>query len=113
MKKTKFFEVSINYGFYGIDEPEVCNLQLVADSYQSNGSLAVFALEENGEEFDTITVNLPFGDADESHAYIDTNNCPWAEAMLKQHNIAKPTGEHGHSGYCTYPLYEFDLSKFQ
>lgn len=110
MKKTKFFEIVIDYGF---GEPEVCKLQLVAESYLNNGSLAVIAIEESGEEFDTITVNLPFGDADDTHAYIDTNNCPWAKEMLKKHKSAKPTGEYGHSGFCTYPLYEFDLSKFQ
>ena len=63
-----------------------------------------------------ITVNLvssPYGDVkyqDESHAYIDTNNCPWAEEFLQENGIAKPDPRdiYGMSGFCAYPLYEFN-----
>ena len=112
--RTKTFTHTIDYGFC---EPETHNLYLTIDSYQNNGSLAVIVMEvkEDGSEeyFDCITVNL--WDScmlDENMAYIDTNNCSWAEKMLKQHKFAKPTGEYGHSGWCSYPLYEFNLSKF-
>lgn len=55
--------------------------------------------------FCTLSVNL-----DESippdQFFVDTNNCPWAEQFLQENNIAKPVGRCGHSGFCTYPLYE-------
>ena len=35
----------------------------------------------------------------------------WLQA--KENKIAKPTGHYGHSGWCSYPLYEFNLSLFE
>lgn len=112
--RTDTFQYTIDYGFC---EPETHSLYLVADTYENNGTLAVVVMEvfDNGTEemFDVITTNLAWSDAaDETHAYIDTNNCSWAEKMLKKMKFAKPTGFMGHSGYCTYPLYEFNLKKF-
>jgi len=112
--RTRTFKHTIKYP--GIRETFVHNLYLVADSYADNGSLAVTVMEVNddGTEdyFDTVTVNIPWGDAGGNRAYVDTNNCSWAEKMLSQHRFAKDTGERQRSGYCVYPLYEFDLSKF-
>ena len=39
-------------------------------------------------------------------AYIDTNNCPFADQLLKQ-GIAEQTGFTKESGFCTYPLWVF------
>ena len=112
--RTKTFTHTIKYP--GLFETYTHNLYLQVDHYANNDSLAIIVMEETedgyDEQFDIITVNLPFGFADGTHAYIDTNNCSWAEAMLKKHKFAKPTGEYGHSGWCTYPLYEFNLAKF-
>lgn len=36
-------------------------------------------------------------------AYIDTNNCYFAQQLLEQ-GIAKDTGLKKHSGFCEYPL---------
>ena len=81
--RTKNFDYTIDYGFC---EPEKHNLYLVADNYSNNDTLAIIVMETTDEgydeQFDVITVNLPFGYADETHAYIDTNNCSWAEKML-------------------------------
>lgn len=112
--RTEVFQYTIDWGFC---EPETHNLYLTTDSYESGGGLAVIVMEvdENGNEemFDVITVNLPFGwISNERQAYIDTNNCSWAEKMLKKMKLAKPTGDYCGSGYCKYPLYEFNLKKF-
>ena len=40
-------------------------------------------------------------------AYIDTNNCPFAEQLLEQ-GIAEPTGLTKSSGFCQYPLWIFN-----
>ena len=114
MKRTKTFKHTIKYSW--TSETYTHNLYLVADNYQADGSLAIIVMEEKedgeDEQFDVITTCLPWGCADKSHAYIDTNNCSWAEKMLKQHRIAKDTDIWERSGYCTYPLYEFNLTKF-
>lgn len=39
--------------------------------------------------------------------YIDTNNCPFAEQLLK-YGIAKDTGFTKDSGFCKYPLWQFN-----
>lgn len=87
--------------------------------YRNPETLAVLlkCAKSPWEDFAVITVNLvssPYGDVkyqDKTHAYIDTNNCSWAEDFLKENGIAKPDSRdiYGMSGYCTYPLYEFDL----
>ena len=86
--------------------------------YTANNTLAVVLIDAGtnviNSIFATITVNIPgvFEDyQDETHAYIDTNNCPWAENFLQENGIAKPWKNFkGKSGYCEYPLYEFDLN---
>ena len=40
-------------------------------------------------------------------AYIDTNNCEFADQLCKQ-GLATDTGFYKHSGFCQYPLWEFD-----
>lgn len=87
-------------------------LRLFRSSYSFGDNLAIVARTTQGEPFATLTVN--FGDEipDKTRAYIDTNNCPWAEEFLVENSIAKPVkGCYHISGYCLYPLYEFDLTK--
>lgn len=116
MKRTKTFNHTITYSCTRETYPH--KFYLVTDAYVNNGTLAVIVMEVmpdgTEEEFDTITVNIMesnFLDRD-NLAYIDINNCSWAEKLLKQHKFAKDTGYCGHSGFCTYPLYEFNLDKF-
>ena len=90
---------------------------VVVTKYTNPETLAILlkCAESPWEDFAVITVNLvnsPYGDVkyqDESHAYINTNSCPWAEDFLQENGIAKPDPRdiYGMSGYCTYPLYEF------
>ena len=85
--------------------------------YSSNNTLAVQLVEAKSPwcVFATITVNLqgnPYGmetrQDEPRFAYVDTNNCPWVLEFLEDNHIAKPTGIYAPSGYCVYPLYEFD-----
>ncbi len=81
--------------------------------YNDNQTLAVRLVSAipPWSPFAIITVNL--GDKNhqsENQAYLDTNNCPWAVEFLQDNEIAKPVdGVIGVSGFCTYPLYEFNL----
>lgn len=83
--------------------------------YQNNNTLAVqlICAKVPWSPFATITVNLygsnPFaGMQSDKHAFVDTNNCPWVEEFLDENHIAKFTGWSAPSGFCDYPLYEFD-----
>ena len=96
---------------------ETTPVRVIVTKYTNPETLAILlkCAESPWEDFAVITVNLvnsPYGDVkyqDESHAYINTNSCPWAEDFLQENGIAKPDprGIYGMSGYCTYPLYEF------
>lgn len=80
--------------------------------YNDNKTLAVKLVSAipPWSPFATISVNLGGGRQDDTHAYLDTNNCPWAVEFLQDNEIAKPVeGAIGVSGFCTYPLYEFNL----
>lgn len=55
----------------------------------------------------TLTVNFGEFIGAKNCAYIDTNNCPYADQILTT-GIAKKTGLTKRSGFCEYPLWVFD-----
>ena len=81
----------------------------IAMKYADNKTLAVYLYTEDMEPYADITVNIENGIADYEMAYVDVNNFPWAEAFIKENGIGKPMGVVGRSGFCTYPLYFFNL----
>lgn len=82
--------------------------------YSNNGNLAIVLRCENGEPFSTLTVNLSdYPKLKPNMAFVDTNNNLTAEEFIKEYELGKPTGTIGFSGYCVYPLYEFDLDKIK
>lgn len=96
---------------------EVFEIRLVAHSYANNRRLAVQSfIVPDGEPFATITVNIdyPLSGEKGTTAFVDTNNLDafHIERFLQKNQIAEPTGRYGQSGFCTYPEYRFDLSKF-
>lgn len=58
------------------------------------------------EQYAVLTVSFGEFIGMKNCAYIDTNNCPFAEQLLEQ-GIAEPTGLYKTSGYCQYPLWQF------
>ena len=91
------------------------DLTLVRSHYNYGRGLAVIANTPEGECFAVLTVNLETSNlnSDEEYAFVDTNNNPWAEKFLIKNNIAQPTNIKVPQGFCTYPLYRFDLSKLK
>ena len=105
-KKLRIFEAHTRYG----DK----KIAIVTETYRNNNTLALQTILKNWEPYATLTVNLPAPDsflADKTHAYVDTNNQPWAPDFLEKNGLAEPTGVMGRSGYCEYPLYHFFLDK--
>ena len=77
-----------------------------------NGNLALMLqTEQDGvtEDYATITVNFSDELLSPNQAYLDTNNMPEVEKFIEDNRLGKPTGRTKVSGFCTYPLYEFDL----
>lgn len=63
---------------------------------------------DDGELESYATLTTSFGEfiGIKNAAYIDINNCPFAENLLKQ-GIADPTDFYKVSGFCQYPLWIF------
>ena len=76
-------------------------------------ALSLFTADDD-EPYVTLSVNLPEHDPIKpNQTFIDTNNCYGVEEFLGSLSGAKQVTENGvpvtaQSGYCTYPLYEFD-----
>ena len=58
------------------------------------------------EQYAFLTVSFGEHISIKNSAYVDTNNCPFAEQLLEQ-GIAEPTGLCKTSGFCKYPLWVF------
>lgn len=97
--KKKFYEISLF--------DQTWRVELRKGEYNIGGGLAIMIFTDEGEDFATLTVNLQVS-LPGNCALIDTNNNPWAEEFLKKNKIAKPTGRCVSSGFCTFPVYEFD-----
>lgn len=90
-------------------------LTLTMDTYFNNENMYIgLDCMDDGypEPFIDLTVNL-----DETlppyMAYLDTNNFPQAEELVRKTGLGTPTGQTYASGFCVYPLYNFDREKLK
>lgn len=67
------------------------------------------------EPFATLTACLGEGERfnEPGFAYVDTNNMPGAEQFIKENGLGEPTGVRLRSGFCTYPLYKFNIDELK
>ena len=97
------------YTFFNPWTSEEETVWLTRTTYINNGTLAVQMWCDEGP-YDTITVNL--ADSDQwkgtNFQYVDTNNNPWVAEWLEDNGIATNTGIIGRSGWCEYPLFNFN-----
>lgn len=91
-------------------EFETTKIWLSKKEYANNHTLAIQSYCEDGP-FATLTINIPGGCAGDNFAYVDTNNCPWAPRFLEENGLARDTGIIGYSGFCSYPLFKFNVDK--
>ena len=105
MKHLKYF----NLNYYG----ETYRVYIEATKYMDNGTLALCMFTDEGEPFCNLTTNIMDSNlfANSTTAFVDTNNCPWAEQFIVDNKLGKALGYSGASGFCRYPLYEFNLEK--
>ena len=87
------------------------DVEVKTAKYADNGNLAVQLYDaSDGCPFARLTVNLGKKLKD-GMAYLDTNNCPWAEDFVIENGLGEETGDIGMSGYCFYPLYKFNVER--
>ena len=90
------------------------------DKYMYNNTLAIHLICENEEDkgcpYGSLTVNLPVSDklASDTKAFVDVNNMgKEIIAFIEDNKLGSYAGIVGSSGFCTYPLYEFDLNRLK
>lgn len=102
-----------NFKFYG----KTYKLIPVIAHYECNNALAIELYEKSGEDFATLTVNLPYAFKPVAYdnfdyAFIDVNAfdkfylCEWVEE-----NLGEFANTSAISGFVSYPLFKFDLTK--
>lgn len=82
---------------------------LRVDRYQANNSLCIQAYNHTDGPIARLTVCLPDTTLGDNCAFVDTNNCPWAEDFVQRNHLGTYMGLIVPSGYCVYPLYQFDI----
>ena len=86
------------------------HLALLRGQYVRGNLALVLRDQDDLSPYATLTVNLGTGDGLEPYqAYVDTNNLgsdiiDWIE----ENEIGTPTGKRKKSGFCVYPLVEFN-----
>lgn len=103
----KYYEVK-SYG-------KTYNVRLVCNKYANNNSLAISLITDEGEPFCNLTVNIMDSLiwANDSTAFVDTNNCPWAKQFITENGLGEPMGIYGTSGFCRYPLFKFNIEEIE
>lgn len=96
---------------------KVYQVILAKERYHNNHTLAVEIIDVTDENFPepfaVATVNLNNLSQSGTRAYADTNNYgKWLMPFLKEHNLASDTGARMRSGFCEYPLLEWNTDLF-
>jgi hypothetical protein len=87
------------------------NIELRAGRYCCDGSLAVYIWDRFEGCIAKLTTCLDDNTLQNDEAYVDSNNCEWAEDFLIQNHIATKLDRIRISGYCIYTAFKFDTSK--
>ena len=85
------------------------NVLLQVTRYQANNSLCIQAYNRTDGPIARLTVCLPGTTLGDNYAFVDVNNCPWAEDFIRRYHLGVDVGLLVSNGYCMYPLYQFDI----
>lgn len=89
-------------------------VELQVSWYVNNGGIYVglFSMEEDfPEPYGDLTVNL--GAVPDYCAFLDVNNMPGIAEFVEENGLARPLNITVPSGFCRYPLYEFNKEKLR
>lgn len=105
--------IKLNFNFYGKNVEAIPRIVLyrVTDFMGEKITIPGIQLYEETEEglepFALITKSFGEFIGMKNCAYVDLNNCPFAAKFLEL-GYAKDTSLTKHSGFCEYPLWQFD-----
>ena len=97
--------VKTTYGIY-----KDCWLEVGKYAYDSGPAITICNGEDGAVARITVCIKHA-GTMDESSSFVDTNNCPWAEDFIAEYELGEFANAYQQSGFCTYPLYKFDMEQ--
>ena len=103
----KTFDVTTEYATYK-------NCYFLRGNYVADNTLSLEIWSDEEGPIADITRCLDClgrNNKNKNFSFLDMNNCPWSAKLVEELGIGKDTGISQRSGYCIYPLYEFDLDK--
>ncbi len=83
-------------------------------TYAVGGGVAIqlHAIQDTElEPFSLMTVNIAPYPAKFPKAYVDVNDFPEVEDLIKRYKLGTPTGKVVMAPFCTYPEYSFDFNE--
>lgn len=86
-------------------------VHLSLNRYIKDNSPCVDLWNEEDGPFARLTTCLSNKKLDKNYSYIDENNCPWAMDFIEAYNLGRNTGGLGFSGYCVYPIVEWNMDE--
>lgn len=84
-------------------------IKLMIDRYTYNDNLYIGLICEEGP-YSNLTTNTDIV-LSEDEAAVDVNNFPEAREFIEMNNLGQNTGKLIQSGFCTYPVYKFDIKE--
>ena len=84
--------------------------------YHTDKNLAIQLFSISEGLIAMLTICLCDPSLKENESYVDTNNYPWAVDFLERKGLAKLSDKIRLSGYCIYPVMEFNrenMKKFE
>lgn len=102
------FTVKTPYATY-----EGCHFSV--NEYANNDHIAIEIWSDTDGPIADLTVNVNGinGTGSLDMSCVDTNNCPWATKLINELGIGRYTGCVMVSGFCEYPVYEFDRDSIE
>ena len=101
------FRIKKCYGSGYVDD---CVLNVAG--YANNGHIALSIVSLSEGPYAPITVNIDGIEAfGKNCSCVDTNNFPEVVDVIKDLGIGEPVGVNLKSGFCSYPVYKFDIDK--
>jgi hypothetical protein len=85
----------------------------VINDYMADDSLCIDIYNNEDGCIARITTCLCNHDLSDNQAYVDLNNCPWAADLIERLNLGTYSGITHGSGYCEYPIYNFNIEELK
>ncbi len=90
------------------------DLVIKVDAYRDRNRLYIGLYNVKGsklEDFDDLTVSLPFEVVGVNEAFIDDFASKEKLEFIRKHKLGSVLPEYGYSGYCQYAKVAFDLER--